>query len=71
MCDFTSDLPTGDLQLGPKNSIRTYGFPDIDPPLVEMRVEHRGDISTVRLTVEQADLLAAALMKAAQRARRR
>ena len=68
--DFRSELPTADVCLGKTSSIRTYGFADIEPRLVEMRINRRRVDDVLRLTVEQARALGAGLIAAAERASR-
>lgn len=67
--DFKADLPTGDIDLGGRNYVRVYGYSDISPPLVEMRIVHRGDPITLHLHPEQGEHIAEALLSAVTKAR--
>lgn len=66
--DFRKDLPIADVRIGPKHSMRIYGFnaADMGVPLVEVRFT---DWENLHLTVEQAEAIAAGLLAAAARAR--
>jgi hypothetical protein len=66
---FVDELPTGDIRLGSRSFVRIYGFADIEPRLVEMRVFRLGADATLRLLPEQAEEIAAALIAGAKEAR--
>jgi hypothetical protein len=69
MTDFRTELPSADVALGSKQHIRIYGFSDITPPLVEVRLSCGNLDGVLNLTVDQAVELAAGLERAASRAR--
>jgi hypothetical protein len=72
VADFPKELPTGNIGLGGANFVRVYGFADIEPRLVELRiVTHGRREQVVNLFPHQADALAAALTAAATKARSR
>lgn len=66
--DFRAELPLADVKLGATSSIRIYGFADIEPRLVEMRINRRRVDDVLNLTVQQARDLAVGLLAAAARA---
>jgi hypothetical protein len=66
---FIDELPVADIQIGRADemNIRIYGFDDIEPRLVEIRsgmLDRR-----LRLTCEQATVIAEGLLKAVAKAR--
>jgi hypothetical protein len=68
--NFIDELPTGDVDLGGNNYVRVYGFADIEPRLVEVRIVSRGQRELVlNLLPHQADAIVAALTAAAAKAR--
>ena len=70
MEDFRIELPTADILIGKRQRVRIYGFADITPPLVELRLFHHGCEEVTRLTVAQAREIAAGIAAAADRASR-
>ena len=70
MEDFRIELPTADILIGKRQHMRIYGFGDITPPLVELRLFHHGCEEVIRLTVAQAREIAAGIAAAADRANR-
>ena len=71
MIDIRAELPVADIALSRdgRQCVRVYGFADVVPPLVELRLRWFGRLDTLRLTVEQAERLGWALITAATRAR--
>ena len=71
MIDIRAELPIADIALSRdgRQCVRVYGFADVVPPLVELRLRWFGRLDTLRLTIEQAELIAAALIAAAKQAR--
>ena len=72
MIDIRAELPVADIALSRdgRQCVRVYGFADVVPPLVELRLWLGGnEFDKLRLTVEQAELIAAALGAAAVQAR--
>ena len=67
--DFVNELPVADVHIGPRSHLRLYGFSDIEPRLVEIRMRFHGSDGVLNLTVEQAETLAAGLLKAVAKAR--
>lgn len=67
---FIDELPAGDVQIGPNCHVRVYGFSDITPALVEVRIVDRGE-QVINLSVKQAEALGVALIGAANKARAR
>jgi hypothetical protein len=68
MADFRIELPIADIQIGNRQHLRIYGFADITPPLVELRLFRHGCEEVIYLTVEQAHGVAAGIATAADRA---
>lgn len=66
--DFVNELPVADVRLGPRMNLRIYGFADIEPRLVELRVTYRFN-DRMHLTCEQAEAIAAGLLAAVKKAR--
>lgn len=65
--DVVAELPVADIQIG-ANSLRIYGFADIEPRLVEVR----SDLLVwprLNLTCEQAEAIAKGLLSAVAKAR--
>jgi hypothetical protein len=70
MEDFRIELPTADVPIGKRQHVRIYGFADITPPMVELRLLHHGCEEVIRLTVAQAREIAAGIAAAADLATR-
>lgn len=66
--DFRKDLPVADVRIGKAQHMRVYAFnaEDMGIPLVEVRFTYWDNI---HLTVDQAEAIAAGLLKAAAKAR--
>jgi hypothetical protein len=69
MFDLRDELPLADIRIGATQYLRIYGFADIEPRLVEIRIHRHGEDQVLRLTAEQADKIAAGLARAAAKAR--
>lgn len=67
---IASELPAGEVRIGPNCYVRVYGFSDITPALVEVRIVDRGE-QVINLTVQQAEALGVTLIAAANKARAR
>ena len=66
--DAISQLPVADIRIGKKQYLRIYGDPELTPPLIEWRLYRYGQQEYLPLTFEQAENIAAALLKAVAKA---
>lgn len=67
--NFMDELPIGDIRLGRNSFVRIYGYADIEPRLVELRIFKDGFDDVHHLHVEQAEKIGEALLAAAKKAR--
>jgi hypothetical protein len=68
MSDFMNELPVADIRIGRTQYLRIYGYADIEPRLVELRINWRDEEQVLRLTTAQAEQIAAGLTKAVTKA---